>query len=600
MYSRATDRTQDNMQMQRLILASVALVATFTAASAPAADDWLAQSNANAQVLLDVMAKHSPETAAAQGVEGHDAEVSDLTAGFDSRTEADLERAAADLEARIAATRAPKVRQDLQILVQAARDRATTSQLNRRLMLPWFDVTEFLYSGFDALLDPRVDHKRYPAALARLRKYIGHERGYQPIARLAEERSREKFDAAGLTGPWTKEVEQALGNEARYIEGMRELFRKSGLKGWEKDFGTLESQLKAHDAWVRQEILPRARQTNRLPPEIYADNLHNFGVKADPRQLIDRALVGFVQTRDEMQALSRIIADERKLPSADYRDVMRELKKQSIPNDQLLARYQARLATIEDIVRREHVVTLPQRAAVIRLGNEAESASQPAPHLSPPRLIGNTGEPAEFVLPLDNPNAAPGVRMDDFKFDAITWPLTAHEARPGHELQFSRMLEGGVSVARVVFAFNSANVEGWALYAESVMKPYMPVDGQLATLQMRLMRAARAFLDPMINLGQITPDAAQKFLMEQVVLSEPMAKQEVDRYSFRAPGQATAYFYGYERQQAIRARAEMALGDRFDAGSYHDFIVSQGLLPPDILEQAVMDEYVAQHRFVAK
>jgi len=186
--------------------------------------------------------------------------------------------------------------------------------------------------------------------------------------------------------------------------------------------------------------------------------------------------------------------------------------------------------------------------------------------------------------------------MDDFTYDAISWTLTAHEARPGHELQFAKMIEAGVSIPRMVFAFNSANVEGWALYAESVMKPYLPLEGQLGSLQMRLMRAARAFLDPMVNLGQMTPEAAQRFLMEQVVLSEPMAKQEVDRYSYRAPGQATSYFYGYERQQAIRARTEMALGDRFDARSYHDFIVSQGLLPPEVLENAVMELYVAERR----
>jgi len=220
--------------------------------------------------------------------------------------------------------------------------------------------------------------------------------------------------------------------------------------------------------------------------------------------------------------------------------------------------------------------------------------------LSPPRLIGNTGEPAEFVLPLDNPNGKPGVKMDDFTFDAITWTLTAHEARPGHELQFARMLEAGVSIPRAVFAFNSANVEGWALYAEAVMKPYLPLDGQIGSLQMRMMRAARAFLDPMVNLGQITPDAAQKFLMDQVGLSEPMSKQEVDRYSFRAPGQATSYFYGFERQQSIRASAEMALGDRFDALSYHDFVVSQGLLPPELLEQAVLDRYVAERSAIPR
>jgi uncharacterized protein (DUF885 family) len=95
-----------------------------------------------------------------------------------------------------------------------------------------------------------------------------------------------------------------------------------------------------------------------------------------------------------------------------------------------------------------------------------------------------------------------------------------------------------------------------------------------------------------VNLGQITPDAAQKLLMDEVGLSEPMAKQEVDRYSFMAPGQATSYFYGYEKQLAIRARAELALGRQFDAMSYHDFVTDQGLVPPELLERAVMDQYV--------
>jgi tRNA isopentenyl-2-thiomethyl-A-37 hydroxylase MiaE len=582
--------------MQRTLRTLAAIGAALVSTTALAADDWLAQSNANAQPLLDTMALYAPEAASSLGVEGHDEKVFDLKPRYDERLEADLERVAGDLESRIAGTADPRVKQDLQILVQAARDQVTTSRLNRQYMLPWFDLNETLFRSFERLLDARVDAKRYPAALARLRKYTGRESGYEPITKLAQDRMRERFGTEGLAGPWTVEIEQSLANQARYVDGIREAFGKSGLKGWEKDFAVLEQQLEQHAGWVRKEMLPRARQDNRLPPAIYADNLRNFGVKVEPQALIDRALVGFVQTRDEMQAIARLIAAERKLPSSDYRDVLRALKQQTIPNDKLLATYQARLATVEEIIRREKIVSLPQRAAVIRLASEAESASIPAPHISPPQLIGNTGQNAEFVLPLDNPNAPPGAKMDDFTFDAITWALTVHEARPGHELQFARMIEAGVSIPRAVFAFNSANVEGWGLYAESVMKEYLPLDGQLATLQMRLMRAARAFLDPMINLGQIKPEEAQRFLQQEVVLSEPMAKQEADRYSFRAPGQATAYFYGYERQQAIRAKAEMALGDRFDPLSYHDFIVSQGLLPPEVLEQAVMERYVSSRK----
>lgn len=582
--------------LPRLVLISI----LGALAPAHAAEDrsWAERSNANAAPLLEVFAKYGPEGAAALGVEGHDEDVFDLAPRNDERLEADLERVAADLEARLAAETDPRVRQDLQILIGAARDQKHTSELNRRLMLPYFDLPQALFQGFNSLLDPRVAKDRYPAALVRLRKYTGREPGFTPIVELARERTAERFEAPGLTGPWTVQVEQNLGNQARYLAGIRDLFAKSGLKGWERDLKLLEKQLAAHEKWIRAELLPRARTTNRLPPEIYADNLRNFGVKAAPQQLIDEALLGFVQTRDEMQAVARLIAKERGYASSDYRDVLKALRKEAIAKDAILETYRGHLANIEDIVRREGLVTLPQRDAVIRLATQAESAAQPAPFLSPPRLIGNTGEPAEFVLPLENPNAPPGTKMDDFTYDAIAWTLTAHEARPGHELQFAKMVENGVSIPRVVFAFNSANVEGWALYAEAMVKQYLPLEAQFGTLQMRLMRAARAFLDPMVNLGTIEPADVQAFLMKEVGLSEPMAKQETDRYSFNAPGQATSYFYGFHKHLALRGKVEMELGERFDARSYHDFVLDQGLLPPDLLEQAVMQQYVPAQRAV--
>ena len=118
--------------------------------------------------------------------------------------------------------------------------------------------------------------------------------------------------------------------------------------------------------------------------------------------------------------------------------------------------------------------------------------------------------------------------MDDFDSAAIAWTITAHECRPGHELQFAGMLERGVSTARIVYAFNSTNVEGWALYAEAVMKQYLPIEGQIGALQMRMLRAARAYLDPMLNLGLIEPDAAKRVLTGEVMISEAF-RQDRDR-----------------------------------------------------------------------
>jgi len=303
-----------------------------------------------------------------------------------------------------------------------------------------------------------------------------------------------------------------------------------------------------------------------------------------------------MEIRNEMKTLAPLVARDKGLAVTDYRDVIRELKKQQIVGDAILPHYQARLKQMEEIIRREGIISLPERAARIRVASEAESAQTPAPNMRPPRLIGNKGEMGEFVLPLRVPTtgAAAGAMQgfDDFTFDASSWTLTAHEVRPGHELQFAALVEKGVSLARAVFAFNSVNVEGWALYAEAEMKPYMPLDGQLIGLQHRMMRAARAFLDPELQLGLIQPDQAVRFLMDEVVLSEPMARQEVERYTFRSPGQATSYFYGYLRWMELKSRVELALGKKFDRKRYHDFLLAQGLLPPAVLTKTVLAEFV--------
>jgi uncharacterized protein (DUF885 family) len=159
-------------------------------------------------------------------------------------------------------------------------------------------------------------------------------------------------------------------------------------------------------------------------------------------------------------------------------------------------------------------------------------------------------------------------------------------------MQFTTMLRGGVSTARALFAFNSANVEGWALYAEAISKPYMPIEGQLLSLNARLLRAARIWLDPMLNLGLISAEEAKRVLMEDVVLADLSAQTEIDRYTFRSPAQATAYYYGYENLQSLRAQTELRLKDKFNQRDFHDFLLAQGLLPPEVLQKAVDQNFI--------
>jgi uncharacterized protein (DUF885 family) len=298
-----------------------------------------------------------------------------------------------------------------------------------------------------------------------------------------------------------------------------------------------------------------------------------------------------------MQAIAPLVAKDHHIESGDYRDVIRALKKEQMPRDKIENTYHEVIGKIEDIIRREQIVTLPERPMIMRIASEAETAAQPAPHMDPPPLIGNKGERGTFVLTLGNPSSSGSAdSYDDFNHPYATWTLTAHEGRPGHELQFSAMVERGVSLARSLFAFNSVNVEGWALYAEAEMKPYEPLDGQLFALQARLQRAARAILDPMVNLGRITPERAKEVLTDEVVLSPAYARQEIDRYTFRAPGQATSYFYGYTKLMELRGDTEIKLGKKFDRKAFNDFVIGQGLLPPALLREAVETQFIPSQK----
>jgi uncharacterized protein (DUF885 family) len=418
------------------------------------------------------------------------------------------------------------------------------------------------------------------------------EQGYTPIVTLAEERFRESLNTPGRIGPSRLEVENDLKNSATFVNGIGLLLEKYKIAGYQEPFARLREQLVSYDNFIRTEVLPKARTDFRMPLELYKLAMESYGVDYAPDELTRLAHQAFTEIQGEMRPLAAKIAKARHLKSSDYRDVIRALKQEQLPRDQILPHYQKRLAEIEAIVRREHLITLPDRPAIIHLATAAETAQQPAPHMSPPPLLNNHGERGAFVLPLGTTGGGgEALKYDDFTFAAASWTLTAHEARPGHELQFDAMVERGVSLARALFAFNSTNVEGWGLYAEWFMLPYMPDEGKLVSLDYRLLRAARAFLDPELEEGKVTPEQAMKLLEDDVVCSKAFATEEVERFTFRMPGQAVSYFDGYTRLRDIRSAAEKAMGRRFNTQKFHDFVLSQGLLPPDLLKKAVMEEF---------
>jgi hypothetical protein len=554
--------------------------------------EWVKRSNEIAYKVLESSAKFAPEFSGQMGVDGYDEEVFDLGENLYERQQATSEQNIAMLKKLLINEEDARVAQDIEIMIKSEYDSIESNRINYEKVLPYGNITGLVFAGFRGLLDKQVPLERQKAALVRLKKYTGQAEGYQALTELAKIRLTERSQIPGLIKPFIGEVQQDLERSPVMIEGLQSVFEATELEGYEQDLATLSEQLTAYNTWVEETILPNTRESAALPRELYVLQLKNYGVDDSPEALIKTGQVGFMNIRNEMMALAPLIARQKGYETGNYRDVIKLLKQEQVHGDELMAKYRETMVDLDGIIKREGLVSLPDEPARVRMATAAETAQQPAAHLDVPRLIGNTGEFPEFIVPTIVPDEDGNWPVSDYAFPAMMWTLAAHEARPGHEMQFTTMLRGGVSTARVMFAFNSANVEGWALYAEAITKPYMPLEGQLISLQDRLLRAARIWLDPMLNMGLISAEDAKRVLMEEVVLDDHNAQTEIDRYTFRSPAQATSYYYGYENLQALRASTELRLKDKFNQQDFHDFLLAQGLLPPELLSKAVNKNFI--------
>jgi hypothetical protein len=306
------------------ILIHIGLVA-FLAMTVPAIaddDDWVARSDANAQSVLEVMSKFSPEGAGRLGVDGLDEEIADLGPGIYERSLQATTGVLTELQQREALEKDPKVRQDLGILIKALEDNIRSSELRRDNMLPYYNITRTVFFGVRGLVDAQIPRERYPAAITRIEKYAGLADEFEPITEQAKARTVERFDVDGLVGPFKGEIEQDLERAETFITGIEDLLAGTDLQGWEESYATLAGQLREYNDWVRAELLPRARTNYRLPAVMYEDALRNWGVDASPEELIEQATKGYMDIRNEMEALAPQIAAEKGWDTRDYREII--------------------------------------------------------------------------------------------------------------------------------------------------------------------------------------------------------------------------------------------------------------------------------------
>ncbi len=173
--------------------------------------------------------------------------------------------------------------------------------------------------------------------------------------------------------------------------------------------------------------------------------------------------------------------------------------------------------------------------------------------------------------------------------------LTLHESAPGHAFQMPLAAENKDLPAFRRDSYLSAYGEGWALYCEALgedMGFYKTPYDRFGMLSYQAWRAARLVVDTGIHALGWTRAQAQAYLHDNTALSDHEIETEVDRY-IAWPGQALSYYMGQLAFQRARAKAEKALGPKFNIRAWHDAMLQLGYVPLPVIE-ARTDRFIAE------
>jgi uncharacterized protein (DUF885 family) len=196
-----------------------------------------------------------------------------------------------------------------------------------------------------------------------------------------------------------------------------------------------------------------------------------------------------------------------------------------------------------------------------------------------------------------------GSRPGTFYFNAYDLPsrttpgmttLFLHEGQPGHHFQISLAQENAALPPFMRFGGNTAFVEGWALYAETLgydMGFYKDPYQRMGTLDDEMLRAMRLVVDTGIHSKGWTRDQSIAYMLGHSSMGKTDAQNEVERY-IAIPSQALAYKIGALTIQRLRAKAKKELGSKFDIKDFHAQVLMTGALPMAILERKI-DAWIA-------
>lgn len=555
---------------------------------------WVQISDKLAEDYSKELGKLYPENASAIGYVEFDSQAMNLTDDIESREAEIYKKWIQLINVKLKTETDSNVRIDLKILLKSAKNSLNGIIIGDKVRsVSYYDGSNWVFNQLQQLINPQSTQDRKNAAVTRFKLYVNGNpsQNHLPLIPAFKQYIQTKEKIYGKKKKHyslKSEIALYLNDSKDYVKGIKELLEQTGRKDWTEDFKKFSEQIENYDLFIKEDILKKARLDYKLPKELYSFILEARGMSATPSYLIRTARRDYKKIYIEYSRVAEQIAIKHSLPKKDPVTVINFLKSKQITSAVEAANvYKEIDVMLAKIIEDNKIVTLPKSPLVIRIAGDAESKSAPVPHLNPPPLINNKGERPEFVVPSSSSGVLP---FDDFSYKEAAYVLVAHEGRPGHDLQFSSMLDNGVSIIRSRYAFNNVNVEGWALYAEDLIYPHLPLEAKLPALQMRLWRIARMFLDPEVQTGKSDEQEVMKVFTRELGVSPVMAGLEFRRYTFKDPGQAPAYYYGLLKIRNVKNVVMKKMGTKFSEMCFNDAVLSLGLMPVDLIKEELVNK----------
>ncbi len=358
----------------------------------------------------------------------------------------------------------------------------------------------------------------------------------------------------------------------------------------------LKAGVAEHQKWLDDVLVPQAKGDFRLGAKLY-DQKMKFALMSDLTRpvLKDRALKAKADIRAEMYRLARQVLPgqfpAKPTPEQQQAGIEAALKlsyAKKPPRDRLEERARETLTEATDFVRKKGFIRMPDGPVRIITMPKFQQGVAVA-YNDPPGPFEKGGQNFYAVSPIpaewsDEQAASFLTEYNDY----MIHDLSIHEAMPGHYLQLDHSNRSNNPLRAMLWS--GPFVEGWAVYAEGVMKDEGYLNGdplfKLTVLKMRLRSVTNTLLDIGIQTEGMTREQAMELMQKGAFQAEREAAGKWVRANLSSV-QLLSYFTGYEEHRMLRAEAEKRWGKQFTLRRYHDTVLSYGS-PPVKYARALM------------